>query len=85
MKKRHHGHKHVELDALVMKSGLQNWNATYKVLLSAAILITVLVINDSALSLATLLFSTVLIVGIGKLGLHEYLHLLAIPVVFLLF
>ena len=85
MKKRHHGHKHVELDALVMKSGLQNWNATYKVLLSAAILITVLVINDSALSLATLLFSTALIVGIGKLELHEYLHLLAIPVVFLLF
>lgn len=85
MKKQRHGHKHTELDSLVMKSGLRNWNATYKVLLSIAILITVLVGNDNLLSFFTLLFSTFLVVGIGKLSLHDYLHLLTIPVVFLLF
>lgn len=78
-------HKHVSIDYYAYISGLRHWNADFKVAFAAAAVLLVVALDSSAVSVATLLFMLILTVGKGKIALHDYLHLLTVPMFFIIF
>lgn len=77
-------HKHVSIDMYAYESGMRDYNAFYKVLFSVGVLIAVIAADSVWVSAATVLYMLFLTVVIGKVHLHDYLHLMLVPVTFIL-
>lgn len=78
-------HKHVAIDSYAYTSGLRGWNATFKVSFAVAAVVLTVAFGKPETSLATLFFMLVLTIGKGRIPLHDYLHLLSIPLFFIVF
>lgn len=76
-------HSH-SLDYYTYISGMRNWNSFYKVLFSFSSLLWVIIADSSLISLWTILFMSVLILKVGKIGFHDYVGVLKIPIVFII-
>lgn len=80
-----HEHKAADyIDCLAYSSGLRNWNAGFKVLFALIGIFTVILAENIWISLFTLLFMTYLTVNKGKISFHTYIHLMEIPLVFII-
>ncbi|MCB2300365.1 cobalt ECF transporter T component CbiQ [Clostridium tagluense] len=88
--KHHHhksGHKHGEgfsIDFYAYTSKIRHWNATFKVSLSAAILILCIALENPYVSVVVIIAMAYLTIVKGELPVNEYLSILAIPIVFIL-
>lgn len=77
------GHKHVSIDAYAYQSGMQNYNAAYKVLFAIGALLTVIVADRVEVSVMTAVYTAVLVTAVGKVHLHDYIRLMLIPAAFI--
>lgn len=80
---RNDSHGHLSIDEYAYRSGLKEWNASYKVLFSMAALLAVIALDSIVLSGMTVLFMGILSCSAGKLKTRAYLKLLLIPAVFI--
>ena len=81
------GHKHGEgfsIDFYAYTSKIRHWNATFKVSLSAAILILCIVLENPYVSGVVIIAMAYLTIVKGELPVNEYLLILAIPIIFIL-
>ena len=80
-------HKHgswLSIDYFAYSSKLRPWNAVFKVLFSIVIIILCIALNHMYVSAVVILAMMLLVVGVGGLGLREYLSVLAVPLTFIL-
>ncbi|MGH4122053.1 MAG: cobalt ECF transporter T component CbiQ [Clostridium sp.] len=89
--KHHHyhksGHKQGEgfsIDFYAHTSKIRHWNATFKVSLSAAILILCIALENPYVSVVVIIAMAYLTIVKGELPVNEYLSILTIPIVFIL-
>ncbi|MFT5872732.1 MAG: cobalt/nickel transport system permease protein [Clostridium sp.] len=81
------GHKQVEgfsIDFYAYTSKIRRWNATFKVSLSAAILILCIVLDNPYVSVVVIIAMAYLTIIKGELPVHKYLSILTIPIIFIL-
>ena len=85
----HHGigHKHGEgfsIDFYAYTSKIRHWNPTFKVSLSVLTLILCIALDNPYVSVVVIIAMAYLTIVKGELPVHEYLSILAIPMVFIL-
>lgn len=85
----HHkiGHKHGEgfsIDFYAYNSKIRHWNPTFKVTLSVLILILCIALDNPYVSVMVFIAMTYITIVKGELPVHEYLSIMAIPIVFIL-
>ncbi len=85
----HHGigHKHGEgfsIDFYAYTSKIRHWNPTFKVSLSVMTMILCIVLDNPYVSVVVIIAMAYLTIVKGELPVHEYLSILAIPIVFIL-
>lgn len=79
-----HAHTGVHsIDYFAYASALSGWNAAFKVIFSTVSLILCIAADNFFVSVFFVAVMMALIVGWGKLWMHEYLALLSIPVFFM--
>ncbi len=83
-KRIHKQHRHISIDAYAYRSGLREWNVTYKVFFAVGSLITVIAADSIPLSIMTILFMGWVSCMIGRIRADDYLRVLRIPMVFIL-
>lgn len=84
MKKKHSHSGIHSIDYYAYTSGLRGWNGTYKVLVAFLILVLCIVLDNIWVSLFVIFTMGMVTVGLGKIHLHSYIVLLAIPIAFMI-
>lgn len=85
----HHGigHKHREeflIDFHAYTSEIRHWNPTFKVSFSVLTLILCIALDNPYVSVVVIIAMVYITIVKGKLPVHEYLTIMAIPIVFIL-
>jgi cobalt/nickel transport system permease protein len=75
----------VSIDYYAYKSGIRDWNSTYKVAFATAAVVLVVALDNLWVSVMTVFFMMAASVGKGKIRFRDYLRLLSIPLFFILF
>ncbi|KGK87520.1 cobalt ECF transporter T component CbiQ [Clostridium sp. HMP27] len=81
------GHKHGEgflIDFYAHASKIRHWNPTFKVCLSIGLLILCIALDNPYVSVAVIISMSYLSIVKGKISIHEYLSMLAIPMAFII-
>ena len=84
----HHriGHKHGEgfsIDFYAYTSKIRQWNSTFKVSTAVLILILCIVLDNPYVSFMVIIAMAYVTIVKGELPIHEYLSILAVPIVFI--
>lgn len=79
-----HSHHIVSIDELACHCGMADWNSSLKAAFAALSLVLVVTLTEPAFWVLNFVFLTGLLLTVGKIPLRDYLHLLQIPVLFLL-
>lgn len=74
----------MKIDYYAYRSGIKNWNSQLKVLVAVITLCLVIVLNNIAVSLFVILSMGILTLVIGKTPFKVYLHLMTIPLTFII-
>lgn len=75
---------HKTIEDYVYHSKMKHWNASYKAIFALLALGIVMIANSMEIAIMTMVFMGVLTIGIGKIKFRDYLHLLLIPLSFIL-
>lgn len=79
-----HGGGVLHIDAIAQRSRLSSVNASLKVIGSVTLLVICVAADSVSVGLTLTVLMALLTVGLGRLPLHSYLSLLALPAAFLL-
>lgn len=82
-KRRNHG-EWIFIDFYAYNSRIRHWNPDFKVILSTFTLILCITLNNPWVSAAVIMAMAFLTIVKGKLPVHEYLSILAVPLSFIL-
>lgn len=80
-------HKHgenISIDFYAYTSKIKNWNSTFKMIFSVALIIMCILLDNPYVSISVILGMAYLTIIKGGLSLRDYLSVLMIPIVFIL-
>ena len=74
----------MKIDYYAYSSGIRNWNAAFKVLLSMTVLLFCIIADNLYVSSAVVLSMALFTIGKGKVDAMDYVHLMTIPLTFMI-